>query len=109
MTEKDKIFREFENEMGFKSNTTSDCDLTNWIVKKLIEARYKPNQKTDTIEPSKYIGVKTDLFGYNGDIGTIDRFYPSYGETGQFRITYEHDKYISWVNIERVKNELSNL
>ena len=49
-----------------------------------------------------YLGVKTDLFGYNGDIGTIDRFYPSYGKTGQFKIIYKHDMYISWVNKERV-------
>ena len=59
-------------------------------------------------EIKKYLGVKTDLFGYNGDIGTIDRFYPSYGKTGQFRITYEHDKYISWVNKERVMEAIPN-
>jgi hypothetical protein len=57
----------------------------------------------------KYIGVETNLFGYNGDTGTIDRFYPSYGINGQFRIVYTHDKYISWVNkdtlIETLKQQ----
>jgi hypothetical protein len=56
-----------------------------------------------------YLGLKIDKFGYNGDVGVIDRFYPSYGITGQFRITYPHDKYISWVNQERVIEVLETL
>lgn len=42
MTEKE-IFIEFEKEKGFDPITTSDCELTNWLVKKLIEARNELN------------------------------------------------------------------
>ena len=43
MTEQEVIFREFENEKGFDPITTSDCELTNWLIKKLIEARNELN------------------------------------------------------------------
>ena len=40
MTLEEQIFREFESEKGYDPITTSDCELTNWLIKKLIEAKY---------------------------------------------------------------------
>ena len=34
-----EILKEFELEKGYDPITTSDCELTNWLIKKLIEAR----------------------------------------------------------------------
>jgi hypothetical protein len=34
-----EILKEFELEKEYDPITTSDCELTNWLIKKLIEAR----------------------------------------------------------------------
>jgi 3'-phosphoadenosine 5'-phosphosulfate (PAPS) 3'-phosphatase len=34
-----EILKEFELEKGYDPITTSDCELTNWLIKKLIKAR----------------------------------------------------------------------
>ena len=35
------ILKDFELEKGYDPITTSDCELTNWLIKKLIEARHE--------------------------------------------------------------------
>ena len=44
ITEKE-IFKEFEAEKGYDPHTTSDCELTNWLVKKLIESRRENKER----------------------------------------------------------------
>jgi len=39
MNEQEEILREFDAEFGYYPMTTSDCELTNWLIKKLIESR----------------------------------------------------------------------